>query len=324
MRSQPVLVARANSVLRHRWLRYCSLRRPRVRRAARRAPRLPPQPAPAHRRAVAARRQLRVGAAEAEDAAAQRLAAQQQPVTGVRLPPARHLRRAGPPSGPAARTAPPPRPAPPGALLAARAVLCMHSRAAGPGGKPKQRRWQAQRLELHGRPRRPRPAPALAAGCRLQRGARLAAEPVLIVNKARHADHVPARHRRRQYACRAAPTASAQPCSHGCKARADHAQRRGRRGWPRASQDVVRVGHLDALAVRERDMPYAARGGPDRVGLVRHLRLAHAVELEGRACAARRAAPRHASARARSPAAASPGARHLAARAATPGARLGR
>ena len=107
-RSRPVPGARADQVLRHRWLRSRGARWPHARRAAQaaqRAPRPRLQPAPAHRRAVAARRQLRVAAAEAEDAAAQRLAAQQQPVAAVRLPPARHLRRARPPSGPAARTA---------------------------------------------------------------------------------------------------------------------------------------------------------------------------------------------------------------------------
>lgn len=55
-------------------------------------------------------------------------------------------------------------------------------------------------------------------------------------------------------------------------------------GRGRTAQDVVGVGHLYALAVREGHVAHAARGRPDRIGLVRHLRLAHAVELECAAC----------------------------------------
>ena len=58
----------------------------------------------------------------------------------------------------------------------------------------------------------------------------------------------------------------------------------------RTAQDVVGVGHLYALAVREGHVPHAARGCADRIGLVGHLRLADAIELVRAACSPRRAA----------------------------------
>jgi len=151
-------------------------------------------------------------------------------------------------------------------------------------------------------------APACAAGG--SAGRAVAAAPAACPSggppaAARGAPRSRAGSRSRQSAPRRRRPRAASP-SPGCLPRgADclrpplHSQLQGARGPCTAARPARLAARLAGCSTgrtprcagpRERDVPHAARGGPDRVGLVRHLRLAHAVELEGRACAARRGA----------------------------------